>query len=836
ISILRLGVADAAAKEAWEALRKESERKLTSARAGKLLARIKAFEQAHGGTRFFAEHAAEIRRLAGVIEAKTAEGRLKVGLLHYWPFDHAKVTKTGGTAKDATGNGLDLVVSGEGDKNARDQQLQIADGIQGKALRLLKRNWRHGHFISSRTAPAIENLNGMEQLTLCAWVKPDQLDDGDGRRPAAGIVGRSLHAAAPFGICLFKLRPMSYVGSREKEHSVTGKTQLQIGEWMHIALVFDGKAPGEKRHKLYVNGVLEGSKPHPRNTTPESGPRLSIGMVHGVGGWVGLIDEVRIYSRPLSPAELRAIMGLAGKAAATTVPSAPAAEPGAKAVTAAETGVAPAEEELVTGADEATPDAKLEAALREFDAKLEARDFDGARRAIPAGPRDATAEAAARLAGFFAAWRDAARKGAGALKGSEAEIESRKGKVRGTVLEVDDSGITVVFRIKDGRRVIGESRTSVAWRDLTLRQEQKLAASGGWKLGGADGAVFDAVVALWRKDADAAEKALALARGHPLASHYRGRVNIQRFGEAEAAALRAWERAEKLFTAKDMKGAKAAYEAFEREHGKTRTAAKLAALLRERRDAIDLVIVPREIKVDLGGGVFMEFVLVPAGEFSMGDEDVAKPVHNVKITKPFYLGKYEVTQAQYERVMGVNPSEFKGAGFPVENVSWADTQKFVAKANALLTQSDGPRYTFRLPTEAEWEYACRAGTRTEYNTGQGEPALEKAGWYSKNSGGKTNPVGKKAPNALGLHDMHGNVAEIVQDRAGRYSAEPAVNPRGPKEGWNRVHRGGSWATEADSCRSASRGNDNPGHRRMDHGFRCVVETARQAVTTPATIH
>ncbi|MHC4502712.1 MAG: LamG-like jellyroll fold domain-containing protein, partial [Planctomycetota bacterium] len=264
------------------------------------------------------------------------------------------------------------------------------------------------------------------------------------------------------------------------------------------------------------------------------------------------------------------------------------------------------------------------------------------------------------------------------------------------------------------------------------------------------------------------------------------------------------------------------------------SAAEIAALAGPARAAAGTGVTdPREMKLDLGGGVLMEFVLVPAGRFSMGEKGVADPVHRVTITKPFYLGKYEVTQAQYEKVTGKNPSEFKGAGLPVEQVSWADTQRFMAKANDLRTRSGGPLYTFRLPTEAEWEYACRAGTRTEYNTGQGEAALVKAGWYSRNSGGKTSPVGKKAPNALGLHDMHGNVSEIVQDRAGRYSARPAVDPRGPSEGWNRVHRGGSWKTEAGSCRSASRGNDNPGLRRTDNGFRCVVvERHKAAAAAP----
>ncbi len=231
--------------------------------------------------------------------------------------------------------------------------------------------------------------------------------------------------------------------------------------------------------------------------------------------------------------------------------------------------------------------------------------------------------------------------------------------------------------------------------------------------------------------------------------------------------------------------------------------------------------------LDLGGGVKMEFVLVKPGQFIMGDKAIegATP-HPVKITKPFYLGKYEITQLQYAKVMGTNPSEVKGADLPVENVNHGDAQKFMGKASGLEIKARGQRYTFRLPTEAEWEYACRAGTKTPYNTGQSEAALEKAGWYSKNAGGKTHPVGKKSPNAWGLHDMHGNVSEFVWDRGGRYPTGPAVDPKGPSEGYNRALRGGSWNTEASQCRSAFRRNENPGRKNPHIGFRCVVTSGK----------
>ncbi|MGD0091177.1 MAG: SUMF1/EgtB/PvdO family nonheme iron enzyme [Planctomycetota bacterium] len=217
----------------------------------------------------------------------------------------------------------------------------------------------------------------------------------------------------------------------------------------------------------------------------------------------------------------------------------------------------------------------------------------------------------------------------------------------------------------------------------------------------------------------------------------------------------------------------------------------------------------------------------------MGQQGLAEPVHPVKITKPFYLGKYVVTQAQYEKVMGANPSRWKGADLPVEQVSWDDAKKFCEVATTILSRdrkgaetkplanARGSELSIRLPTEAQWEYACRAGTTTEYNTGQGEAALEKAGWYIKNSGGKTNPVGKKAPNAWGLYDMHGNVWEWCEDRWGeRYDAQAAqADPTGPTTSNNRVLRGGAWCNDPGGCCCACRDQSGPGGRVDRDGFR-----------------
>ena len=168
-------------------------------------------------------------------------------------------------------------------------------------------------------------------------------------------------------------------------------------------------------------------------------------------------------------------------------------------------------------------------------------------------------------------------------------------------------------------------------------------------------------------------------------------------------------------------------------------------------------------RVDLGNGVKLEMVLIPAGEFLMGSPDSdknasadEKPQHRVRITKPFYLGKYLVTQEQWEAVMGNNPSHFKGPKNPVERVSWDDCQQFLEKLNAKSSPGGGK---FQLPTEAQWEYACRAGSTTRYCFGDDESRLGEYAWYGANSGNKTHPVGEKKPNAWGLYDMHGNVWE-----------------------------------------------------------------------------
>jgi formylglycine-generating enzyme required for sulfatase activity len=207
--------------------------------------------------------------------------------------------------------------------------------------------------------------------------------------------------------------------------------------------------------------------------------------------------------------------------------------------------------------------------------------------------------------------------------------------------------------------------------------------------------------------------------------------------------------------------------------------------------------------IDLGGGTKMELVRIPAGSFMMGSENSRedeKPVRKVTITKPFYFGKFEVTQDQWQAVMGTNSSYYRAGGnYPVEQVSWNDCQKFVAKLKEKVSG-----YEFRLPTEAEWEYACRAGTTTQYSHGDGDTNLTEYAWFTGNAERKTHPVGEKKPNPWGLYDIHGNVWEWCQDVYGPYPAGDVSDPTGPTEGNTITMRGGSWSHGARDLWSSYR--------------------------------
>ena len=229
------------------------------------------------------------------------------------------------------------------------------------------------------------------------------------------------------------------------------------------------------------------------------------------------------------------------------------------------------------------------------------------------------------------------------------------------------------------------------------------------------------------------------------------------------------------------------------------------------------------ITIPVKNGISIEMVKVEAGSFNMGATpemenpyDSEKPVHRVTLTNNYYIGKYEVTQALWQAVMGSNPSGFKGDNLPVEEVSWNECQDFISKLNAMT----GKR--FRLPTEAEWEYAARGGKKSRGYQYSGNNTLGDIAWYSGNSSSRTHAVGTKQPNELGIYDMAGNVWEWCQDWKGSYSSSPLVNPIGAVSGSLRVYRGGSWSSSARGCRTSCRNCFTPNGRDNNLGLRLVL--------------
>lgn len=227
------------------------------------------------------------------------------------------------------------------------------------------------------------------------------------------------------------------------------------------------------------------------------------------------------------------------------------------------------------------------------------------------------------------------------------------------------------------------------------------------------------------------------------------------------------------------------------------------------------------LEAEVSNNLGMTFKRVPAGAFVMGSEpsevghDTDETTHAVTLTAAYYLQTTEVTQAQWEAVMKTNPSRYRGANLPVESVSWLEVQDFIS---ALNQQGQG---TYRLPTEAEWEYAARAGTTTPYACGFSEACLQNSAWYAANAEGQPHPVGQKPANAWGFHDMHGNVWEWVSDWYGPYPDGATVDPQGPSTGTYRVNRGSSWDGPAANARIANRGFSRPDAKGVGLGFRLV---------------
>jgi formylglycine-generating enzyme required for sulfatase activity len=289
---------------------------------------------------------------------------------------------------------------------------------------------------------------------------------------------------------------------------------------------------------------------------------------------------------------------------------------------------------------------------------------------------------------------------------------------------------------------------------------------------------------------------------------------------------------------------------------------------------------------EITNSIGMKLVLIPKGTFQMGSppseegsEDDERQ-YDVTLTEDYYLGAFEVTQSQYQKVMGNNPSYFQGerveqkfpakkhpetgrtieegkiipvdsSNHPVEQVSWNDAVEFCKRLSDLPEEKKAGR-VYRLPTEAEWEYACRAGSKAAYNFGASSQSLGDYAWFGNNSGSKeldcdalwakmennpqeyfdtvlsagcaTHPVGEKKPNDWGLYDMHGNVWEWCSDWFGIYPKGAVSEPTGPREGSFRVFRGGSWNFTADLCRSAHRNGRSPSYRRANSGFRVALSS------------
>lgn len=240
---------------------------------------------------------------------------------------------------------------------------------------------------------------------------------------------------------------------------------------------------------------------------------------------------------------------------------------------------------------------------------------------------------------------------------------------------------------------------------------------------------------------------------------------------------------------------------------------------------------PADRQIMLPGNIPMDFVYVAPGSFRMGSPEGEierhgdeNPIRMVHITKGFYLGKFEVTQAQWATIMGENPSVFRvfedAAQHPVDMIAWDDCQSYLEKLNTLGLGK------FRLPTEAEWEYACRAGTETRYywGTDSTDWQVHEYAWAFSRAEGRSHPVGMKKPNAWGLYDMSGNVWEWCQDwRTNVYDPADTLDPKGAETGTKKIYRGGSWFNEPSALRSANRNGHEPDVKGPNAGLRLVLE-------------
>ena len=421
--------------------------------------------------------------------------------------------------------------------------------------------------------------------------------------------------------------------------------------------------------------------------------------------------------------------------------------------------------------------------------------------------------------------------------GKSETIFLRKGKVQGKILEVSSQGIKMAVLLPGGKGTMGRT---VKLQELSIREELR-------RLGKGDTPEQNLMRGLLAVEADRLDVARKLfdKAGGPLAAALATALAELENKEAETAAdlaarklLRTIARSTSSQKRDDIirevrvkcskspaniQQAKKLLGKYEKEYGETETGKKWIALVRAA------IPVPKPGKNWTVPNLDMGFVPVASGSFKMGANEMSvslRPVHAVRISRNFWIGKYEVTQAEYKQLTGKNPSEFKAPGNPVESVSWYNAMAFCAK----LTDRERHAvrlpagYEYRLPTEAEWEYAARGGANNQDYTYSGSYAPEEVAWFDANSEKKTHPVGGKRANKFGVYDMSGNVWEWCLGWYDEvyYGKSPREDPRGPSSGSRRVFRGGSWGYSGSHCRVAVRNCRTPSDVLNNVGFRVVL--------------
>ncbi|MHC4251256.1 MAG: SUMF1/EgtB/PvdO family nonheme iron enzyme [Planctomycetota bacterium] len=724
-------------------------------------------------------------KVEGIIIAKNTEGEdrqsftlvvealdLTRGLVGWWGFDEGEGT----VARDSSGKGNDGRLVGNPRRTT---------GHAGGALEF---DGAGGHV----AAAVSRDITGASPRSVSAWIRTfDQeapVVSWGANRTGEKYVFRVQDADGVAGAMRIEV----------KGGWVVGNTVVADGRWHHVAVVYPPGSTDVLHHILYVDGKLEPmSSTDGQQMDTADGGRIVIAADEEERCFSGTIDDVRIYDRALSGEEIAALHR----------------EP----------------ERIAARLPEGRAPERLGALLQAFDLMLVEGDLDEARRGMEteAGKAENAAmadalRAAARVAEQLEAREKSIRRAAEGLVGAKMKIMTAKEELDGRLVGVTDSGLSLTVKVTRGGGE-AEMPKSVAWSDLSSAQEDFFASE--WRPKGADGHVARGIVLLLQGRRAAADKAFAAAGDHALADYASIHDARVRAAASEEAAMAAMDRARGCIAARDWKGAIKALEEALAAKPDDEEAAKLLARAR-------YYVFPKTLTLDCGDGVTMEFVYISPGSFTMGGNTateytwagVESPPHPVTITRGFYMGKYLVTQPQYEAVVGMDPSyrtSLRGRMKPVDSVSWPEA----VECCRLIGERTG--CTVRLPTEAEWEYACRAGSSTQFCYGDDPSGLGDYAWFKENSRRRHDDVGQKNPNAWGLYDMHGLLFEWCSDwySADYYAESPSHDPPGPPTGTERVMRGGWSSGDALACRSALRSKRGPTSENNINGFRVVVEVS-----------